>query len=100
LKWFSSNWEVLVQMSRNLYAYVLVCEQCIQWLHQNVVIFLCQDCVSILWVYAKFQQFLGTFAFYSILFHMNIEFKGEIMHTNTCIFEQTPGIGLYVQRGS
>jgi hypothetical protein len=81
-KWFSSNWEVIVQTIRNLHICALVCEQCIQRLYRNVVLFLFQACVAIFFVHAKFHKVLGPFTFYLILFHMTIEFKSKMMHTN------------------
>jgi hypothetical protein len=49
MKWLCIS--IIPACDRNGYfcdGYVLVCEQCIQRLHQNDVIFLCKDCVSIL----------------------------------------------------
>jgi hypothetical protein len=77
-----------------------ICEQCIESLSPNVVNFLCQAFGTIIWVHAKFQDFLTIFIIYFILFKMTSEFKCEILYTNNWNFEQYYGIGAYLGRGS
>jgi hypothetical protein len=98
--WFSSNFQVLVQMFRNLHEDVSIWEGCIQWLFPNITNFLCQAYGIIVWGHYKFQDFLTSFAVYFILFLMTTEFNSVILYTNILIFEQSFGIGVYLWIGS
>jgi hypothetical protein len=84
---------------KNLYGDDLVCEWCIQWVSQNIVIFLCQPCGIIVCAHAKFQVFFITFAIYFISFQKSTKVNSEIVYTNNWFFEQDFEIGKYLWRG-